>query len=100
MTKTRLPAGFKPYEWALSTEQLSAKAAESIWQRVLRAHGRGRHIAPDAILAASVDELRATGLSASKVAFMKDLAARVAGTSHPHRMMLRVPRVVGGPPQH
>jgi histidinol-phosphate/aromatic aminotransferase/cobyric acid decarboxylase-like protein len=26
MTRTRLPAGFKPYEWALSTEQLAAKA--------------------------------------------------------------------------
>lgn len=26
MTKTRLPAGFRPYEWALSTEQLAAKA--------------------------------------------------------------------------
>ena len=56
---------------AIVGQQISVKAAQSIWNRVVLAAGK---ISPPILLALSVEELRACGLSGSKVAYIKDLA--------------------------
>lgn len=57
-------------------QQLSAKAARTIYERVLKMFG-GATPAPEQIIAASVADLRATGLSGRKVEYIRDLAAHV-----------------------
>lgn len=59
-------------------QQLSTKAARTIYGRVLELFG-GRTPAPERLLEASEDELRAAGLSGRKVAYIRDLAAHVLG---------------------
>ena len=56
---------------AIVGQQISVKAAQSIWNRVVLAAGK---ISPPILLALRVEELRACGLSGSKVAYIKDLA--------------------------
>jgi DNA-3-methyladenine glycosylase II len=63
---------------AIVGQQLSAKAAETIWQRVIALHPNGRKLNPEAVLAATDEQLRACGLSNAKVVYVKDLAARAA----------------------
>jgi DNA-3-methyladenine glycosylase II len=63
---------------SIVAQQLSAKAAESIWKRVLALHPVPRRVRPEDVLALPEEVLRGAGLSASKVSFMKDLAAHVA----------------------
>lgn len=62
---------------AIVGQQLSAKAAETIWQRLCALHPNGRKLQPQAIVEAADDALRATGLSTAKVVYVKDLATRV-----------------------
>jgi DNA-3-methyladenine glycosylase II len=62
---------------AIVGQQLSTKAAETIWQRVLALHGNGRRIRPADLLALSDRALRAAGMSNAKVAYVKDLATKV-----------------------
>ena len=62
---------------AIVGQQLSMKAAETIWRRVLALHGNGRRIRPADFLALSDRELRAAGMSNAKVAYVKDLATKV-----------------------
>lgn len=57
-------------------QQLSIKAAEAIWQRVLSLFG-GAVPSPKQIAAADSEALRACGLSYGKVKYMKDLAAHI-----------------------
>src|ERR1700693_4375776 len=52
-------------------QQISVKAAQSVWERVVTAAGK---IAPPRLLAMSDDELRGCGLSWMKVSYLKDLA--------------------------
>lgn len=52
-------------------QQISVKAADSVWARVAAALPQ---IAPDAVLAATPEDLRACGLSARKVEYLGDLA--------------------------
>jgi DNA-3-methyladenine glycosylase II len=63
---------------AIVGQQLSAKAAETIWQRLIALHPNGRKLKPDDVLKASDAELRGVGLSNAKVAYARDLAARLA----------------------
>jgi len=63
---------------AIVGQQLSAKAAETIWQRVCALHPNGRKILPADILAAKDKDLRSAGLSNAKVLYVKDLAAHIA----------------------
>jgi DNA-3-methyladenine glycosylase II len=56
-------------------QQLAGRAAQAIHERV-RATVRG-HLTPDAVAAISDDALRAAGLSANKVASLRDLSAKV-----------------------
>src|SRR5438874_9894123 len=62
---------------AIVGQQLSAKAAETIFQRIAALHPNGRKILPVDILASPDEALRAAGLSNAKTIFVKDLAARV-----------------------
>ena len=53
-------------------QQISVAAAQSVWNRVLTASKK--KVNPKNILALSVDELRAAGLSGRKVEYIRDLA--------------------------
>jgi len=62
-------------------QQLSTKAADSIWNRVV-AHFDGRPPTPEEVLAADPEELRAAGgLSRAKVGYLRSLAEHVLGGS-------------------
>ena len=60
---------------AIVGQQLSVKAAATIFDRVLAIFG-GRMPTPQELLDADVSELRGAGLSGRKVEYLKDLAAR------------------------
>jgi DNA-3-methyladenine glycosylase II len=60
---------------SIAYQQLSGKAAATIWGRV-RALFPGKHLDPQAVVAMPDEKLRAAGLSGSKVAALKDLAAK------------------------
>ena len=58
------------------SQQLSIKAAASIWQRFLTLYG-GTFPMPQDILATSVDTLRSAGLSKSKALYVQDIAQHI-----------------------
>src|SRR5262245_12420772 len=62
---------------AIVYQQLSGKAAATIWGRVLELYPRKRFPRPAAILATSDAALRAAGMSGAKTAALKDLARHV-----------------------
>lgn len=61
---------------AIVGQQLSTKAARTIYGRVLELFG-GRTPSPEQLLDAEQDALRACGLSGRKVEYVRDLAAHV-----------------------
>jgi DNA-3-methyladenine glycosylase II len=61
---------------AIVGQQLSTKAARSIYGRLLETFG-GRTPTPAELLAADPELIRSVGLSGSKVAYLRDLAAHV-----------------------
>ena len=63
---------------AIVGQQLSAKAAETIWQRLLALHPNGKRLDPHDVIAAADAAMRGAGLSAAKTLYLKDLAGRVA----------------------
>jgi 3-methyladenine DNA glycosylase/8-oxoguanine DNA glycosylase len=70
--------GLRPFDAlaeSIAYQQLSGKAAATIWGRV-RALFPGKHLDPQAVLAMPDEKLRGAGLSRSKVAALKDLAAK------------------------
>lgn len=67
----RFPDGFDRLLSSIVSQQVSTAASASIWSRML---GRGL-TTPEAVLAASEEDLRAVGLSRQKVAYAKALAA-------------------------
>ncbi len=78
----RLKAGsrgdhFTTLARAIVGQQLSAKAAETIWQRYLALHADPARLAPADVLAIADERMRAVGMSAAKTASVKDLASRV-----------------------
>lgn len=62
---------------AIVGQQLSGKAAETIWRRFCELHENPRSIRPDDVLALDDAEIRATGISTAKTASIKDLAQKV-----------------------
>lgn len=69
-----------PYEAlarAIVGQQLSTKAAASIWEKVLALFG-GQTPSPAQVIAAEPQELRDAGLSWAKAAYFRDLAERIA----------------------
>ena len=62
---------------AITGQQISVKAAETVWSRIVAAsHGRPGRLKPAAILALPPEALRGCGLSARKAEYINDLAAR------------------------
>lgn len=56
-------------------QQISVKAAQAVWDRFAAlTDGPPTRIAPAAVLALGVDDLRGAGLSARKVEYLRDLA--------------------------
>jgi DNA-3-methyladenine glycosylase II len=62
---------------AIVSQQLSGKAADTIWGRVLDLYPKRKFPQPAAILATPDTSLRAAGLSGAKAAAIKDLARHV-----------------------
>lgn len=62
---------------ALTSQQLSTKAAATIFGRVVDLVGGPEHLTPANLLTVDPARLRAAGLSGQKVSYVRDLAARV-----------------------
>ncbi len=64
-------------------QQISVKAADSVWARLIAALPA---LTPATVLACATEQLRACGLSARKVEYVSDLAAHFdGGQIHSHR---------------
>jgi len=61
---------------SIAYQQLSGKAAATIWKRVRALFPGKKYLDPKAVLKTPDRKLRAAGLSRSKVAALKDLAAK------------------------
>lgn len=61
---------------SIAYQQLSGKAAATIWSRVRALYPRRKWLDPKAVLATPDETLRTAGLSGSKTAALKDLAAK------------------------
>ena len=57
---------------AIVGQQISTKAADSVWQRLV--DQCGKRLSPAAVMGASVEELRSAGLSQRKTEYLQDLA--------------------------
>src|SRR5438105_13010076 len=72
---------FEALAESIAYQQLSGKAAATIWGRVRALYPRRKYLDPKLILQTPDETLRAAGLSRSKIAALKDLAAKtVDGT--------------------
>lgn len=65
---------------AIVWQQLSTRAAATIYGRVLAVAGQER-LTPAALLACTDEQLRGAGLSRSKISFVRDLATRASDGS-------------------
>jgi DNA-3-methyladenine glycosylase II len=61
---------------SIAYQQLSGKAAATIWGRVRALYGKRKYLDPKAVLKTPDRKLRGAGLSGSKVTALKDLAAK------------------------
>src|SRR2546430_14071429 len=61
---------------SIAYQQLSGKAAATIWKRVRALYPRSKYLDPQRILETPDEKLRGAGLSRNKVAAIKDLAAK------------------------
>jgi DNA-3-methyladenine glycosylase II len=76
---------------SIAYQQLNGKAAATIWGRVRALYSKSKWLDPAQVLATRDDTLRAAGLSRSKVAALKDLAAKtIDGTVPSGRALLRM----------
>ena len=70
---------------SIAYQQLSGKAAATIFGRVRALYPRRKWFSPEAILATPDETFRAAGLSRSKTAALKDLAAKTLDGTVPRR---------------
>ena len=76
---------------SIAYQQLSGKAAATIFGRVRALYPKGKWLDPKRILATPDDTFRAAGLSRAKIAALKDLAAKtIDGTVPPARVIVRM----------
>jgi DNA-3-methyladenine glycosylase II len=76
---------------SIAYQQLSGKAAATIWKRVRAIFGKKKFLDPKLVLATPDQRFRAAGLSRSKVAALKDLAAKTLdGTVPTARAMAKM----------
>jgi DNA-3-methyladenine glycosylase II len=78
LTESRTRHPFVSLVRALTAQQLSTKAAATIFGRVADLVGGMDKIRPEALLAVDPAKLRAAGLSNQKVSYVRDLAQHVA----------------------
>jgi DNA-3-methyladenine glycosylase II len=71
------PDAYEALARAIVGQQLSTKAARSIWERLVEVLG-GTFPPPPELLGADPETIRSAGLSRSKVTFLRDLAERIA----------------------
>lgn len=76
VTPSLSPRPFDALAESIAYQQLNGKAAATIWGRVRALYPRKKYLDPKLILATPDEKLRAAGLSRSKVAALKDLAAK------------------------
>src|SRR2546421_4399359 len=72
----RLVRPFDALAESIAYQQLSGKAAATIWKRVRALYPRKKYLDPQSVLKTPDEKLRAAGLSRNKVAAVKDLAAK------------------------
>ena len=76
---------------SIAYQQLSGKAAATIWKRVRALYPKGKWLDPAKVLATPDETLRAAGLSRAKTAALKDLAAKtIDGTVPSGRALIRM----------
>ncbi len=76
---------------SIAYQQLSGKAAATIWGRVRALYPRRKYLDPRLVLQTKDESLRAAGLSRNKIAALKDLAAKTLdGTVPPARALARM----------
>jgi DNA-3-methyladenine glycosylase II len=76
---------------SIAYQQLSGKAAATIWNRVRALYPKKKWLDPATIIATPDDAFRAAGLSRAKIAALKDLAAKtVDGTVPSGRALVRM----------
>jgi DNA-3-methyladenine glycosylase II len=76
---------------SIAYQQLSGKAAATIWRRVREIFPRKKYLDPKLVLETPDETFRAAGLSRSKVAALKDLAAKTLdGTVPSARKLARM----------
>lgn len=80
LPEARTRAPFAALVRAILSQQLSGKAADTIHGRVVALVGGMEQLTPGGLLAADQDALRAAGVSRPKIAYLRDLAERVADT--------------------
>src|SRR6266571_1156521 len=76
---------------SIAYQQLSGKAAATIFRRVRALYPRRKYLDPEKILATPDETFRAAGLSRNKIAALKDLAAKtIDGTVPAGRALIRM----------
>lgn len=78
LTASRTHDPFVSLVRALVSQQLSGKAAATIFGRVSALAGGDRQLSPAAVLAIDPQALRDAGLSRQKISYIRDLAERVS----------------------
>src|SRR6266403_3160025 len=73
---------------SIAYQQLSGKAAATIWKRVRAIFPKRKFLDPRLVLETPDETLRAAGLSRSKVAALKDLAAKTLDGTVPSARQL------------
>ena len=71
--------GLRPFDALAESivyQQLSGKAAATIWRRVREIFGSPKFLDPEKVIATRDERLRAAGLSGNKTIALKDLAAK------------------------
>lgn len=89
--KTR---GLRPFDSLAESivyQQLSGKAAATIWRRVREIFGSPKYLDPAIVITTADEVLRAAGLSRNKTIALKDLAAKtIEGVVPPARELARM----------
>src|SRR5438067_12177653 len=87
----KLVRPFEALAESIAYQQLSGKAAATIWGRVRALYGKRKKLDPAEVLKTPDETLRACGLSGSKTAALKDLAAKTLdGTVPTRRELIRM----------
>jgi 3-methyladenine DNA glycosylase/8-oxoguanine DNA glycosylase len=87
-TFNRFRDPYKALIRAVVYQQLSGKAAATIYGRLMALYGR-KHPLPDQLLASSDEQLRAVGLSRQKIAAVRDIARQRDEGVIPHQRTIR-----------